>query len=142
MRIVGWIQRLLLIVGLLFIGIYVGARIHRAIMSRTELRRFEDLTAKTSVGGSENVLSASGLKVDFNLWSEKRIEAYERSLAEHFDPPLALLRISKLHLEVPVLEGTDDLTLNRGVGHIAGTVVQETRETSGLLGTEMGFSGC
>ena len=26
-------------------------------------------------------------------------------------------------MEVPVLEGTDDLTLNRGVGHIAGTAL-------------------
>jgi len=67
------------------------------------------------------VLSLSGLNVSFDLWSQKRIEAYEHSLMEHFDPPLAILHIARVNLEAPVLEGTDDLTLNRGVGHIAGT---------------------
>jgi sortase A len=139
MRIVGWIQRLLLIVGLLLIGIYVGAHIHRAIMSRSDVRRFEDFTAKSRVDGPSHVLSASGLKVDYALWSDKRIEAYERSLAEHFAPPLAILRISKVHLEVAVLEGTDDLTLNRGIGHIAGTPRPGDEGNIGIAGHRDGF---
>ena len=36
-------------------------------------------------------------------------------------PALAVLRIPRLGIEVPVLEGTDDWTLNRGVGHIEDT---------------------
>jgi sortase A len=139
MRIVSWIQRLLLVIGLLLIGIYVGAQIHRAIMSRAAVRRFEDLQAKPGAGTSENLRSASGLKVDFSLWSEKRIEEYEHSLTEHFDPPLAILRIAKLNLEVPVLEGTDDLTLNRGVGHIQGTGRPGDEGNVGIAGHRDGF---
>jgi sortase A len=139
MRIVGWIQRLLLIVGLLLIGIYVGAHIHRAIMSRSDVRRFEDFTAKSRVDGPSHVLSTSGLKVDYALWSDKRIEAYERSLSEHFAPPLAILRISKVHLEVAVLEGTDDLTLNRGIGHIEGTPRPGDEGNIGIAGHRDGF---
>lgn len=138
MRIVSWIQRLLLIIGLLLIGIYVGAHVHRAIMSRAEVRRF-DLQAKPEVAKSENLLSASGLKVDFSLWSQKRIEEYEQSLVKHFDPPLAILRIAKLNLEVPVLEGTDDLTLNRGVGHILGTGRPGEEGNIGIAGHRDGF---
>jgi len=139
MRIMGWIQRLLLVAGLLLMGIYVGARLHQVIMSRAEVKRFEDLTTKPSVDGPGNVLSVAGLKVDFNLWSEKRIEAYERSLTEHFDPPLALLRISKFRLEVPVLEGTDDIALDRGVGHIVGTTRPGDEGNIGIAGHRDGF---
>jgi sortase A len=139
MRIAGSIQRLLLIVGLLLIGIYLGAHIHSAIMTRAALKRFQDLRAEGRVDGSVGLLSESRLKVDFNLWSPKRIEAYEQSLREHFNPPLAVLRISKLGLEVPVLEGTDDITLNRGVGHIAGTGRPGDQGNIGIAGHRDGF---
>ncbi len=82
MRTLGWIQRLLLVIGLLLLGIYVGAHIHRAIMSRAEVRRFEDLQAKPDADKADIVLSRSGLNISFDLWSQKRIEAYEHSLME------------------------------------------------------------
>src|SRR6201982_2132644 len=139
MRILGWIQRLSLMVGLMLLGIFAGAYIHQAVMSRVELSRFKDLEAKTHAEKAEVVLSASGLKVDFKLWAQKRIDAYEQSLAEHFDPPLAILRITKLNLEAPVLEGTDDLTLNRGVGHIQGTGRPGEEGNIGIAGHRDGF---
>lgn len=37
--------------------------------------------------------------------------------------PLAVLRIPGIHLEVPVLDGTDVLTLNHAAGRIAGTAL-------------------
>jgi sortase A len=77
--------------------------------------------------------------VDFSLWSEKRIDSYKQSLAQRFDPPLALLRVGKIHLEVPVLEGTDDLTLNRGVGRIAGTARVGENGNMGVAGHRDGF---
>jgi len=54
-------------------------------------------------------------------WDSSRIRAYQRSLAIKFAPPEAILTIPRVGLEVPVLEGVDDLTLNRGAGHIPGT---------------------
>jgi sortase A len=139
MRVVTWLQRVSLIFGLLLIGIYVGAHIHKAIMSRVELRRFADLRAEPPAQKPEGFLSVSGLKVDFDLWSQKRIEAYEHSLTEYVDPPLAILRIAKVNLEAPVLEGTDDLTLNRGVGHIPGTGRLGDGGNIGIAGHRDGF---
>jgi sortase A len=76
---------------------------------------------------------------DFSLWSEKRIEDYEESLVEHIGPPLAILRVAKIHLEVPVLDGTDDLILNRGVGRIAGTARVGSSDNIGIAGHRDGF---
>jgi len=59
--------------------------------------------------------------VDFALWSQKRIEAYKQALAAKLDAPVARLSIPRIGIdEVPVFEGTGDLTLNRGAGLIAG----------------------
>jgi sortase A len=131
------IERLLLILGVLLIAIYVAAYIHRTILSRAELRRFQDHQTRQPVGTSPG--PGTRVDVDFSLWSQKRIAAYEQTLAEHIDPPLAVLRIPKVHLEVPVLEGTDDLILNRGVGHIAGTVQPGEDGNIGIAGHRDGF---
>ncbi len=40
--------------------------------------------------------------------------------------PQAVLRIPKLALEVPVYEGTSDVTLNRGAGRITGTAAVDS----------------
>jgi sortase A len=53
--------------------------------------------------------------------------------------PLAILRIPKIQLEVPVLEGTDDITLNRGVGQIAGTAAPGEQGNIGIAGHRDGF---
>ena len=53
--------------------------------------------------------------------------------------PLAVLRIPRLQLEVAVLEGTDELTLNRAVGHIEDTAAPGTNGNSGIAGHRDGF---
>jgi sortase A len=60
-------------------------------------------------------------------------------LTQQFERPLALLRISKIHLVAPVFNGTDDLTLNRGVGRIAGTVHVGAKGNLGIAGHRDGF---
>jgi sortase A len=77
--------------------------------------------------------------VNFSLWSEPRIDAYKRTLAQHLLPALAVLRVPKIELEVPVLEGTDDLTLNRGTGWIRGTARPEEWGNIGIAGHRDGF---
>ena len=131
-------ERLLLIVGVLLIVICLAAYIHRTILFRAELRRFQD-NQNRQPGGIATDFSSAEARSDFGTWSEKRILAYEHSLGEHIDPPLAVLRISKVHLEVPVLEGTDDLILNRGVGHIFGTVRPGEDGNIGVAGHRDGF---
>ena len=132
-------ERLLLIVGVLLIVTYAAAYIHRTILFRAELRRFQDSQRRQPGGIPTDFSPAAEGRFDFSTWSETRIAAYEHTLAEHIDPPLAMLRISKVHLEVPVLEGTDDLILNRGVGHILGTVRPGENGNIGIAGHRDGF---
>jgi len=60
-------------------------------------------------------------------------------VGESAPPPLAVLRIPKVHLEVPVLPGTDDFTLNRAVGHIDDTAMPGAEGNSGIAGHRDGF---
>jgi len=76
---------------------------------------------------------------DFRLWSEKRIRAYRASLLAHVAPTLGVLQISALKLQVPVLEGTDDLMLDRAVGHIVGTPLPGEVGNIGIAGHRDGF---
>jgi sortase A len=55
------------------------------------------------------------------------------------DAPLAVLRIPKINLEVPVFNGTDDLTLNRGVGRIVGTAQVGAGGNLGIAGHRDSF---
>src|SRR3954471_12128555 len=139
MKIINWTQRLLLLLGLFLIAIYGAAYVHKEISSRAQLERFDSLRKQTPVQGTETLVPESRFAVDFRLWSAKRIAEYEDSLAQQVSLPLAVLRISKFQLRVPVLEGTDELTLNRGIGHIAGTARPDEQGNIGLAGHRDGF---
>jgi sortase A len=132
------IESCLFIVGFAMLAFSVGGRIYAGLWSRASIVSFEVSRQRLSTGHAlGDRQDNSG--VDFNLWSDKRVEAYKRSLAQHFDPPLAVLRVEKIHLEVAVLEGTDDLTLNRGVGRIAGTARPGEDGNIGIAGHRDGF---
>jgi sortase A len=139
MKCLGRIERLLLILGLVLIAIFAAAYVHRTILSRAELKRFRDLQAEQPVETADHFPPVTQFKLDVSLWSQKRIADYEQSLTEYVDPPLAVLRIAKVHLEAPVLDGTDDLTLNRGVGHIVGTDRPGEDGNIGIAGHRDGF---
>jgi sortase A len=130
-------ERLLLFLGLLLVSVYAVGRIYSAVYSRATLREFWRTKAITS--GSGDPLQPSRGIPDFRLWAEKRVEAYQQSLAMNFPPPLGVLKIPSIELEVPVLEGTDDLTLNRGVGHIEGTSAPGDGGNIGIAGHRDGF---
>jgi sortase A len=138
MKFVKGIERILLICGVTLLAVFLGFRIYSAMASRAEVKRFKDLQAPQSAQLSSRSVDPL-FKLDFSLWSEKRIAAYQQSLTEKFDPALAVLRIAKLQLEVPVLEGTDDLVLDRGVGHIPGTVLPGEAGNIGIAGHRDGF---
>ncbi len=52
---------------------------------------------------------------------------------------MAVLTSPAIKLEVPVLPGTDDLTLDRGVGHIDGTAIPGAAGNVGIAGHRDGF---
>jgi sortase A len=68
---------------------------------------------------------------DTSDWNQKRLTEYQKSLSSKA-MPAAVLRIPKFKLEVPVYEGTSDLTLNRGAGLIPGTA--DVMSSSGNVG--------
>ena len=76
---------------------------------------------------------------DQSLWSFTRIIAWRNSLGEPVSPPLAVLRIPEIGLEVPVLRGTDDRTLDRAVGHIDDTAPPGTDGNAGIAGHRDSF---
>jgi sortase A len=133
------IERILLSTGLILICAYVGMRLYSYVASRTVMAAFSQAQAgvASAHGGSDTGGGASG--VDTSLWSEKRIRAYNVSLSHVFGTPLAILKIPKIHLEVPVLEGTDDVTLDRGVGRIVGTAHPGHPGNLGIAGHRDGF---
>ena len=76
---------------------------------------------------------------DQRLWSPKRIQAWQLAIHREGPLPLAVLRIPRIGLEVPVLEGTDDSTLDRGAGHIEDTPVPGADGNTGIAGHRDGF---
>jgi len=132
------LERGLFAISLVLMGLFVAAYVHKQISSRADLKRFEETRTEERAASSDGPFRAPD-RVNTTLWSKKRIEDYEHSLTAHFDAPLAVLRIPKVGLEVAVLEGTDDLTLNRGVGHIPGTARPGENGNSGIAGHRDGF---
>jgi sortase A len=77
--------------------------------------------------------------VDVTLWSRERIDAWRSTLNLPSPAPLAVLRIPRIRLEVPVLEGTDEVALNRALGHIEGTATPGMDGNAGIAGHRDGF---
>jgi sortase A len=139
-RAFGIVGRFLLVTGAVLIGVYVVARIHAEVMSRVALDQFSEAERKEPTPSTAPG-APTGAKhyVDFSLWSMKRITLYEESLSKQFAPPLGVLEIPKIGVEVPVFDGTDDLTLNRGVGRITGTARPGRGGNVGIAGHRDGF---
>jgi sortase A len=137
MRWLRQLERVLLILGMLMIALYGAARIDRTVLSTAELQQFKTRQPVSAESPQMGALTTG--RPDFSLWSEQRIKDYQESLAEHFAPAIAILRIPKIQLEVPVLEGTDDFSLNRGVGHVVGTANPGQNGNMAIAGHRDGF---
>lgn len=141
MRLKKHLERLLLLAGILLLTFYGAAKLHEVILSRSAMRSFEAAREAKLSESSEESFTAQPVASppDFVSWSEDRIKRYEESFGEHLAAPLAVIRIARIKVEAPVLEGTDDLTLNRGVGHIAGTPSFGKIGNVGIAGHRDGF---
>jgi sortase A len=126
----------LLGVGLLLCGVYAKRHIFSHLESQQAVRSFE------SGQTSEVYLRGQGAnigRIDFSLWSPGRLKAYQKSLEESMPPPIAILKIPKIHLEVAVFDGTEDSALDRGVGRIVGTSRPGEQGNIGIAGHRDGF---
>jgi sortase A len=135
-------ERIFLAIGLTLVAIWAGARIYGSLASRAAINLFRANTVAVQVTDNSAGLKEGSLAdspVDFTLWNPKRVVAYKESLSAKTDLPLAILRIPKINLEVPVFNDTDDLTLNRGVGRILGTAQIGQPGNVGIAGHRDGF---
>jgi sortase A len=78
-------------------------------------------------------------KVDMKLWSPGRVKAYKAALQRETPPALAILRIPKLNLEVPVYDGTTDAVLDIAAGRIESTALPGTPGNVGIAAHRDGF---
>ena len=140
-------ERGLLLSGLLLLALFALAHVHRFIMVRAEMARFEakkvaaargDVRTRPADSTEYHTDDPEAWSTEHSLWSPQRIRSYEATLSEPAEA-LAVLRIPKLHLEVPVLDGTNQFTLNRGVGRIAGTALPGQAGNIGIAGHRDGF---
>jgi sortase A len=138
-RVSGILQRLLISVGVILLALFAFAKITGDITTHAAILNFE--TSKASVAGGDGADDGIGSNqgVDYSLWSALRIRLYKESLKRYSEPPLGLLKIPKLHIVAPVLEGTGSLALNIGVGRIQGTAHPGERGNVGLAGHRDGF---
>ena len=146
--------------GLGLIAVFIGVRLDAALGRKSALARFESAKAAArsaspadSAGSAGSAGSAASSAAasrsldekrlaspDKTLWSPERVRGFDASFSQHFAAaPLAILRVPKIDLEVPVLAGTDELSLNRGVGHIAGTPRPGEAGNVGIAGHRDGF---
>jgi len=125
----------LLVLGLLLLGVFAFAHIHRFIMFRAEMVKFEAAQLESPAEGAAGL---GAIERAIPLWENQRTKSYQTNKGKPVEL-LAVLRIPALHLEVPVLEGTDKVTLNRGVGRIAGTSLPGQGGNIGIAGHRDGF---
>jgi sortase A len=78
-------------------------------------------------------------KVDMKLWSPGRVKAYQAALERQTPPTLAILRIPRLELEVPVYDGTTDAVLDLAAGRIEDTALPGTVGNVGIAAHRDGF---
>jgi sortase A len=133
------IQIGLLIIGLVFVGIFGVARMESYFASRAALDKFEAAERAVAADETQTEAEIAAGEPDFRDWGEGRVRAYQESTKQQNGVPLAVLQIPSLSLKAPVFNGTDDLTLNHAVGRIEGTAMPGERGNIGLAAHRDGF---
>ena len=106
-----FLERFCFIAGFALVGlaafVHIDAQAHRE-MAISEFERIRDAVAEPAEQAD---------------WSDKRKAGYLESLQKDAGETLAVLRIPSTDIEVPVLDSTSHLALNRGAGHVEGTAL-------------------
>ena len=130
------LERVLLVFGLAMLCVYLPGLAQRALFSQAALHSFKSERPSSAAHPHRLAIQPTA---DFTLWSPKRIKDYEDSLAIHFGRAIGILRIPRINLEAPILDGTDDFNLNQGVGRIPGTAAIAAAGNVGIAGHRDGF---
>ena len=121
---VAWLTGIVLLAG------YGAWALEGVVGSHRALRQFGELQAAAHQPAATP---------DVTLWSQVRIDAWRSTLDSPGPPPLGVLRIPRIRLDVPIFSGTDEVTLNRGAGHIEDTAFPGSPGNAGLAAHRDGF---
>lgn len=86
----------------------------------------------------DSVLTIVG-EPDYSLWNGARIEDYEHAIEVEAAPPLGILSIESVNIQVPIYNGTDEFNLDRGAGRIKGMARTGEEGNLGISGHRDGF---
>lgn len=132
-RVLRWVERAAWAAGLAALGFWGGSMLAGSLGAEHEIQRFSAFQSAVVEA------AAAAPAPDLEPWDQERIRAWRATYDKPGPPPLALLRIPRIALEVAVLEGTSDWALNRGVGHVEGTPLPGTDGNAGIAGHRDGF---
>ena len=135
-RKLGWLERGLYLGGVVLLVVFFQIRGSGERQSEEGIRVFHE---SIQAAASADQAGPEEWTPNQELWTDERIREYEESLKVEASPPLALLTISTLDIEVPVYNGTDEFNLNRGVGRIIGTAGFELEGNLGIAGHRDSF---
>jgi sortase A len=124
-------ERFAWLCGVLCLAIWVGRTLSTPVVARLDVSRFAALQSVAS-RGTARVPNQS-------LWAPERVRAWHETLTSDAPAPLGVLRIPKIDLEVAILPGTSEWTLNRAVGHIVETALPGTDGNAAIAGHRDGF---
>lgn len=71
---------------------------------------------------------------DMTLWNAQRIKDYQDSLMVNGEPPIGVMTIGDVNIQIPIYDGSEDLNLNRGVGRIKGMARLNETGNLGIAG--------
>lgn len=131
-------ERALFGIGLLFVSAWLAIAAYGTIASSFALWEFDRAVA-ASARDSQAAVPSTSEEPEFSLWDPTRIAAYKQSLIGWKTAPLAVMRVERLGLRVPIFEGTGDAQLNRGAGWIEGTARPANQGNIGIAGHRDGF---
>jgi len=140
----GWavwklIERALLTAGLSLLAVYGVVKLEGCVNSRAALKSFAALESSASYTPPTPRQNESSSDAGFNNRDQDRLHISTEGRSQHSGAPMAALEIAKIGLAVPLLDGTDDLTLNHAVGRIAGTARPGQQGNIGIAGHRDGY---
>ena len=90
------LERWLLVAGVICLSVFAAAMIHRSVSSRAALAEFEQMKARAAERIRSRLWNSAMKGKSISLWSEKRVRAYQESLATLKRAPMAVLTVGRL----------------------------------------------
>lgn len=146
-RSLGWVEAGFYLGGIALLAVFFVLRFDADSQREAGIAAFHQAAGSGATARQVRLAApaaAEGLTADIaapnlELWADKRIREYEASLAVEAAPPLAVMSMDRLGIQVPVYDGADDFNLNRGVARIAGTAAVGAAGNLGVAGHRDGF---